>query len=144
MKSVWEEFRTYCADKALFVPVGAKSLDDKVRDWLSAFPALATVAVCVASDTPCIPISFHKRRRAVEGISALSAEEMPSMPFGAACNDDLALDRSLTAFAARAERLVVIQMAVEPQSRVSILNRQILKFGIGQGLFFDQRDSSLS
>jgi hypothetical protein len=54
-------------------------------------------------------------------ITALCAKEVSSVPLSATRNNDLALDRGLAALAPRAEELMVIQVAVEPQAFVAIV-----------------------
>jgi hypothetical protein len=48
-------------------------------------------------------------------ITTFGAEKVANVPFCATCNDDLALDGCLTAFAARTKKLMEIQVAVEPR-----------------------------
>lgn len=48
-------------------------------------------------------------------ITTLGAEKVANVPFCATCYDNLALDRCLTALAARTEELMEIQVAVEPR-----------------------------
>ncbi|KAL9062251.1 MAG: hypothetical protein Q9157_009089, partial [Trypethelium eluteriae] len=69
----------------------------------------------MAPDTPSIPIALHKRHLRIERVATLRAEEMANMPLRAARDHDLALDGRMAALAARAEHLMEVQVAVEPQ-----------------------------
>jgi len=55
-------------------------------------------------------------------ISTLSAKEMPNVPFTSASHHYFALDGRLAASASWAEELVEIEMAVKPQSFVTIFH----------------------
>jgi hypothetical protein len=48
-------------------------------------------------------------------ITTFGAEKVANVPFCATCDDNLAFDGCLTALAARTEKLVEIQVAVEPR-----------------------------
>lgn len=58
-------------------------------------------------------ILLDERRAGIEWIAALRTEEMAGVPFSATSDDDLAFNRCLARFAARAEHLVEVQRAVE-------------------------------
>jgi hypothetical protein len=89
----------------------------------------------MAVDTPSIPILFHKRSRGIKWISALGAEEVTSMPFRTASNDNLALNGRLAALAARGEELVEVEMAVEAWrfvcAVVMLETRHVVGGGVG-------------
>jgi len=74
----------------------------------------------MTAHAPRIPVLLDERRRAVEGIAALRAEEMSDVPFRAAGHDDLAFDRGPAALAARGEELVEVEVAVEAQTGVAV------------------------
>jgi hypothetical protein len=73
----------------------------------------------MTSYTPCISVFLHKRRRAIKGITALRAKEMPDVPLRATRDHDLALYRCFTRLAPRREEFVEIKMAVESHGFVS-------------------------
>jgi hypothetical protein len=54
----------------------------------------------MAIHTPSIPIFFYERSGGVKRIATLGAEEVTSMPFRTARDDDLTLDGRLAALAA--------------------------------------------
>ncbi len=55
------------------------------------------------------------RQEWIAYITALSTEEMPSMPLPTTSNNDLTLDRRLATPAPGTEQFMEIQMAVKPQ-----------------------------
>lgn len=86
---------TYHAAEAPHMPLRPKCLDDRIRYRLAALLALCAVSMRMAVYAPGIAILLHERCRGVERITALRAEEVTSMPFGATSYNDLALDRRL-------------------------------------------------
>lgn len=70
-------------------------------------------ALRVAPHTPRVPVFFDKRGCLGERVAAFGAEEVAGVPVGAAGDDDFAFDRRLAVFAAGAEELVVVDVAVE-------------------------------
>ena len=54
-------------------------------------------------------------------IATLCAEEMPRMPLSPASYNHLTLNRRLAAFASWAEELVVVEMAIEAHSLVTVI-----------------------
>ena len=104
---------TYRTDKAILMPIEAQRLQHGVRHGLPATPTLRAVTIRMAAHAPRVAILFHERRLRIEGITALCAEEVPSMPLRTASDDDLAFDWGLAALAARREQLMEVQMAVE-------------------------------
>lgn len=113
---------TFHAAKTLSMPLCSKCFDNGVSHRLAALLALSRVAVRVAAHTPSIAVFFHKRSGRVERIAALCAEEMPRMPLSPACHNHLALNRRLAAFASWAEELVVVEMAIEAHSLVTVID----------------------
>ena len=92
-----------------------KCFNHRVRNWLFALPAPGAVSIGVAPYTPSIAIFLDERCCAVERIATLRAEEMPSMPFCAASDNDLAFNRGLAALTPRRKELMEVKMAKEPQ-----------------------------
>jgi len=111
---------THITNKTLIVPLTPQRLEHHIRHGLPATPALGRVAIRVTADTPSIPFLFDKRRRRIERVSALRAEEMAHVPLGAARDHHLALDGRLAALAARAEELVEVEVAEEAQRFVAV------------------------
>lgn len=62
----------------------------------------------------------RKRKKKDTYITTLSTKEMADMPFGTTSNNNLALDGRLTTLAPGTETLMKVQVAIKPQSLVSI------------------------
>lgn len=97
------------------MPLTPQRLNHNICHRLAALAALRTVPVSMAVATPCIAIFLDERRASIERIATLRAEKVPSVPLSATSNDNLALDRSLARFAARAEHFVEVERAVEAE-----------------------------
>ena len=95
------------------MPLAPQRLHHHIRHRLPALPTLCTVPVSVAIATPRIAIFLNERRASIERIATLRAEEVPSVPFGAASNNNFTLNWRLARFAARAEHFVEVERAVE-------------------------------
>lgn len=79
-------------------------------------------------DTVSIVVFLHEGGVGIKRIATLRTEEMPNMPFSAGCDDHLSFDRRLAAFAARAEELVEIEVAVKSQFTFNIIVRDAVSF----------------
>jgi len=102
------------------MPLAPQRLHHNIRHRLPALAALGTIPISVAVATPRVAILLDKRRTRIEWIAALRAEEVASVPFGTASDDDFAFDRRLARFAARAEHFVEVERAVEAHRRLAV------------------------
>jgi len=102
------------------MPLRSQSLDNSIRHRLLAFPAFGRVAISVAVDAPCVPVFLNKWCFGVERIATLRTEKVASVPLRTTSNYYLALNRRFAALAPRTEELVEVEMAIKPQSFVSI------------------------
>jgi hypothetical protein len=104
---------TYQTAEAVRMPLAPQRLNHHIRHRLAALTALGAVAISMTIAAPCVPILLDERRASIERITTLRAKEVSSMPLSTARNNDLAFDRRLARFAARAEHLVEVEGAVE-------------------------------
>jgi hypothetical protein len=95
------------------MPLAPQRLHHHIRHWLPALATFCTVPIGMAIATPRIAIFLNERCTGIEWVATLRAEEVPSVPLGTTSNDDLAFDRRLARFAARAEHFVEVERAVE-------------------------------
>jgi hypothetical protein len=116
---------TYRANEAKPVPIITQSFHNGIRYRFLALSALRAIAIGMAAHTPCIPILLNKWCCAIKWIATLSAEEVPSMPFGTACHNDFAFNRSLAALASWTKQLVEVKVAVEPKAGVTICHFKV-------------------
>jgi hypothetical protein len=72
-------------------------------------------------DTPRIPVLLDKRRRRIERIAALRAEEVADVPLGPTRHDHFSFNGSLAGLTPRGEEFVVIQVAEKALAFVTIL-----------------------
>lgn len=119
---------THRADEAIPMPLKPQGLHHRLRHGLPALPTLGTIPIRMTPHTPRVPVLLHERRAAVEGIPALRAEEVADVPFGAAGDDDFALDGRFAALAARAEELVEVEVAVEAERGVAVGDFELQRF----------------
>jgi hypothetical protein len=77
------------------MPLAPQRLDHHIRYRLPALATLRTVSISVTVATPRVPVFLDKRRASIERITTLGAEEVASVPFSTARNNDLAFDRRL-------------------------------------------------
>jgi hypothetical protein len=101
------------ATKAVFVPFGAQCFDNHIRDWLPATLTLRAEPICMAPNTPSMPILLHERSCSLEWITALSTEEVPRVPFCATSDYNVAFNRGLARFTAWGKEFVEVKVAVE-------------------------------
>jgi hypothetical protein len=85
----------------------------------------------MAVTAPRVPVFLDERRASIERITTLRAEEVASMPLSTARNNDLAFDRCLARFAARAEHLVEVEGAVEAHRRLAVCFFGLVEFVVG-------------
>jgi hypothetical protein len=79
----------------------------------------------MTTHTPSITILLHKRRRTIERISALRAEEVSHVPLRATRDNHLAFNRCFATLAARAEELVEVEVAVKSQRFVAVCHLEL-------------------
>lgn len=108
------------------MPLRTQCLDYRIRDWLPALLALGAVSVCVAINTPSVPVLFYKRGGAIKWVTALRAEEMANVPLSTASHYNLTLYRCFARFTARREELMEVQVAIEPHGFVAVFFLQTL------------------
>lgn len=113
------------------MPLSPQRLDHNIRHRFPALATLGTVAISMAVAAPRVAILLDKRRTSVERIATLRAEEVASVPFRAARNNDLAFDRRLARFAARAEHLVEVEGAVEAHRGLAVGLLGFVQFVVG-------------
>ena len=81
----------------------------------------------LATDTPRIPVLLYVRHAALERITAFRAEEVAIVPMRVEGDDVLAKDRCLAVFAAWGEKLMPVEMAVEPKPVIPILRHGLAR-----------------
>lgn len=80
-----------------------------------AYPSFSTKGVVESKGCETLSVFGPERARDATYIAALSAKEMPNVPFRATCDHDLSFNWSLAALASWAEGLVEIEVAKEAQ-----------------------------
>ena len=117
------------------MPLRPKRLDNGIGNRFSTPLTLRTVAMRMAIHAPSVSIFLHKRGCGIKRITALSAEEMTSMPFRAASDDDLAFDWRFATFATRGEELMEVEVAVEAWRFINAIiileTRHVVCGGVG-------------
>jgi hypothetical protein len=113
------------------MPLAPQRLNHHIRHRLPALTTLRTVAISMAVTAPRVPVFLDERRASIERITTLRAEEVASMPLSTARNNDLAFDRCLARFAARAEHLVEVEGAVEAHRRLAVCFFGLVEFVVG-------------
>jgi hypothetical protein len=103
------------------MPLCPKSLDNRIRDWLSTFLALCAITMCMAIDTPSITVLLHEWSARVKRITALRAEEVSRMPLSTTCHNDLTFNGCLARLAAGREHLVEVEMTEETLRLISAI-----------------------
>lgn len=118
--SIRERFITERTAKTPIMPLPPEGPDHRRRHGLPAAPTLCRVPIRVAVDTPRKPVLLDERRRRVERVAALGAEEVADVVLGPARQHHLPLDRRLAALAPGRKLFVVVEMAVK-QDRLLVL-----------------------
>lgn len=114
---------TYNTTEATRVPFCTKGFHNHICYWSLAFLTLRRIPVGMTVHTPSIPILLYKRRRRIEGITALRAEEMAHVPLCAACHDNFTFYRRLAALTSWAEQLMEVQMTEKPRAFIMTVFR---------------------
>lgn len=112
------------------MPLAAKRpnvLSDDGLPALATFGRPALGALCLARHAPRITVLFDMRHAALKWVPALGAEEVAKVPVVAQCHDVLAHNGRRAVLAPRREQFVPVQVAVEPETRVTVLGHGLAR-----------------
>jgi hypothetical protein len=125
-------FASYTPE-ALVVPLAAQGLDDHADDGESALHALRCPplgALRLAVDAPGVPILLDVAHARLEGIAALSAEEVAEVPVLSQRDGVLAEDGRLAVLALGSVELMPVEVTEVAQARIAIVCYR-LAFDVG-------------
>ena len=112
------------AAEAVLVPLAAQRLDVLTDDGGPALPTLGSPplgTLGLTLNAPRVAVLLDVGHAVLERVAALGAEEVPIVPVVAQRHNVLAENGRPAVLAPRGEELVPVEMAVEPETIVSVL-----------------------